>query len=76
MMLDTSGNQCALVKTAHSPCRMEVEGYNPALSHCVLAADQFIPAQALITTHVLVNWKEEITLAEWVTRAMTTERAG
>ena len=35
-LVPTGGNQCALVTTAHAPCRMEIDGEEPRLEECEL----------------------------------------
>lgn len=35
-LVDTHGNQCALIFEAHSPCRMEDAGQEPDLERCEL----------------------------------------
>jgi hypothetical protein len=32
--ISTGGNQCALIKNSHSPCRMEMEGKTPDWKIC------------------------------------------
>ena len=34
VMMDTGGNQCALMTGAHSPCRMEIQGARPNWAEC------------------------------------------
>jgi len=36
LLFASGGNQCALITTAHSPCKMEVEGQEPDWSKCRL----------------------------------------
>jgi hypothetical protein len=33
------GNQCALVLTSHSPCRMEIAGETPDWKDCILVKE-------------------------------------
>ncbi len=34
VMMDTEGNQCALVRGSHSPCAMEMNGQTPDWNKC------------------------------------------
>ena len=35
VMMDSGGNQCALMTGAHSPCRMEIGGARPNWGECI-----------------------------------------
>jgi hypothetical protein len=36
LLIDTGGNQCALIVEAHAPCRMEIAALDPELEACEL----------------------------------------
>jgi hypothetical protein len=39
LLLDTRGNQCAIVTTSHTPCSMEVNGEEPDWKACPLVRE-------------------------------------
>jgi hypothetical protein len=39
LLIDSQGNQCALVTDAHSPCRMEIDGLPVEWRECPLIKD-------------------------------------
>lgn len=39
LLIDTKGNQCALIQSAHSPCRMEMAGQPVEWRACPVFAE-------------------------------------
>lgn len=40
LLIESRGNQCALITTAYAPCQMEVQGLVPDWSRCPLNTDE------------------------------------
>jgi len=74
VMMDSEGNQCALINDSYSPCQMEIQDQRPDWTRCNLLRDNAIPEETLKNMRVFpkefhpeghTSWNG-FTLGEWM----------
>lgn len=80
ILMDTEGNQCALVTGSHSPCYMEFQGQKPDWDECRYHTDKLIQSLKASAESIRVfpkefipegahSW-EGISLSDWYQHVM------